>query len=201
MNEEAFEKTNWNWQFHLFQQRVGEWVDYQFSNFQQDLPKLPDWSISPEVWNLLKILFWVILGAFIIWVIWRLWQELSPYIETWLARLNNSQTSANKINYHQQSLKVLIKKAEEFYQQSNYKEACRYLYLAMLQQLHDKAIILQQPSRTDGEYLELLTSTINPIQAYETLITTHEQLCFSDHQIRVDNYQQCQQAYQDLFNA
>ncbi|WP_353930506.1 DUF4129 domain-containing protein [Okeanomitos corallinicola TIOX110] len=202
MNTEAFEKTNWSWQFYLFQRQVGEWLDYQFSKFQQNLPELPPgWSISPWMWELLKILFWVILSLFVIWVIWHLWQEFNSYIYAWLARFNNSQESADKVNYRELSISFLISKSEEFYQQKNYREACRYLYLATLQQMHEKAIALQQPSRTDGEYLTLLTSNITAVQPYETLITTHEQLCFSEQQIRAENYQQCQQAYQELFNS
>ncbi|TAE54338.1 MAG: DUF4129 domain-containing protein [Nostocales cyanobacterium] len=201
MNTEAFEKTNWSWQFYLFQMRVGEWLDYQFSRFQKSLPKLPSgWEISPEMWYLLNILFWVILAVFVIWVIWRLWQEFGTYIYAWLAKLDNFQISDKNVSYRQLSSNILIKKAQEFYQQSNYREACRYLYLAMLQQLHEKAIAPQQPSRTDGEYLQLLNSKTNAIQPYETLITTHEKLCFSDQQILPENYQQCEQAYQDLFD-
>jgi Domain of unknown function (DUF4129) len=202
MSTDAFEKTNWGWQFYLFQQKVGEWVEYQFSRFQQNLPELPTgWSISPWVVELLKILFWLVLGLFVAWIGWRLWQEFSPYIYSWLARFGNSPSSQSKINSRESSIKFLLTKTQEFYSQGNYGEACRYLYLAMLQQLHEKAIALQQPSRTDGEYLQLLSSTVTPIQPYETLITTHEQLCFSNREILAENYQQCQQAYQELFNS
>jgi hypothetical protein len=202
MNSETFEKTNWGWQFYLLQQRVGEWLDYQFSRFQRSLPKLPDgWSFSPWVVELLKILFWLILALFVVWVIWRLWQEFSPYIYALLAKLNGADMLPSKANSHQTSISFLLTQAQEFHHQGNYREACRNLYLAMLQQLHEKAIAPQQPSRTDGEYLQLLTSTITAVQPYETLITTHEQLCFSERQILAENYQQCHQAYQELFNS
>ncbi|BAZ83033.1 DUF4129 domain-containing protein [Sphaerospermopsis kisseleviana CS-549] len=202
MNTDAFEKTNWVWQFYLFQEKVGEWFEYQFSRFQKTLPELlPGWSISPWVAELLKILFWLILGLFVVWVIWRLWQEFNTYIYAWLARFDHAFISQNKNQANELSISLLLTKAQEFYQQGNYQEACRYLYLAMLQQLHEKAIAPQQPSRTDGEYLQLLTSSVTPVQPYETLITTHEQLCFGNNEILAENYQQCHQAYQELFNS
>jgi hypothetical protein len=202
MSTDAFEKTNFGWQSYLFQQRVGEWVEYQFSRFQRTLPELPSgWSISPWVMQLLKILFWLILVLFVAWIGWRLWKEFSPYIYSWLGRVANSPSSGQKTNSRETSIKFLLTTSQEFYRQGNYQEACRYLYLAMLQQLHEKAIALQQPSRTDGEYLQLLNSTQTPIQPYETLITTHEQLCFGNSEILAENYQQCQQAYQELFNS
>ncbi|MHC5725198.1 MAG: DUF4129 domain-containing protein, partial [Nostoc sp.] len=42
---------------------------------------------------------------------------------------------------------------------------------------------------------------VTPIQPYETLITTHEQLCFGNAEILPDNYQQCRQAYREISQA
>ena len=84
------------------------------------------------------------------------------------------------------------------YRQGNYSEACRCLYIATLQQLHEKKILRHKSSRTDGEYLQLLQLSVTPIQPYETLITTHEQLCFNNTEVQEENYQQCQQAYREI---
>ncbi|MEA5619699.1 DUF4129 domain-containing protein [Cronbergia sp. UHCC 0137] len=201
MSTDAFEKTSWSWQFYLFQQQVGQWLEYQFSRFERVLPELPSgWSISPWVADLLKLLFWLVLGLFLVVISWRLWQEFSPYLYSWLAGLENSHVSQRKVDSGESSISFLLTRGHEFYLQGDYREACRYVYLAMLQQLHERAIALQQPSRTDGEYLQLLNSIVSPIQGYETLITIHEQLCFNNTDILPENYQQCQQAYRELFN-
>jgi hypothetical protein len=198
MSTEAFAKDGWDWQFSLFQQKIGEWVEYQFSQFQGTLPELPTWSLSPQMTQVLKILFWVVLGLFLAWVAWRLWQEFYPYIYSLLDKISNSGNSRSNTSVREPSGAILLTQAQEFSRQGNYREACRCLYLAMLQHLHEKAIALQQPSRTDGEYLQLLSTSVTPIQPYETLITTHEQLCFSNAEILPDNYQQCQQAYGEI---
>jgi hypothetical protein len=206
---DAFEKTNWNWQISQFQQQVGEWWEYQFYRLGQAIPELPGgWSISPWVGELLKYLFWLILGLFVAWVIWRLWREFSPYLYSWLSRGGSFRDFGVKSPSNELSIAVLLERSQQFYRQGNYREACRYIYLAMLQQLHQQAIsndkpqgvyAPHKPSRTDGEYLQLLRSAVTPIQPYETLITTHEQLCFSNTEILPDNYKQCQQAYQEIF--
>lgn len=200
MNTAAFEKTSWSWQFNLFQQQVQEWLEYQFSRFENTLPELPSGSISPWVVELLKILFWVTLVLFSAWLVWRLWQVFNPHLYSWVAKFDKSRISQLDSKSRELSIKFLLGKGQEFYQQGNYREACRYLYLAMLQQLHEQAVLAQEPSRTDGEYLQFLTATVTPMQPYETLITTHEQLCFSEHEILAENYQRCDQAYQQLFN-
>lgn len=202
MNTNGFEKTNWGWQLYLFQKQVEEWFEYQFSGFQETNPELhPGWSISPWVVELLKILFWLILGLFMVWVIRGLWQEFNPYIYSWWAKFDHASISQKKNQPDYLSISLLLNKSQEFYQQGNYREACRYLYLAMLQQLHEKAIALEQPSRTDREYLQLLTSTVTSVQPYETLIITHERLCFGNNEIFAENYHQCRQAYQEMFKS
>ncbi|MBS9386206.1 MAG: DUF4129 domain-containing protein [Dolichospermum sp. BR01] len=200
MTTDAFEQTNWVWEFSLFQQQVGEWIEYQFSRFQKTLPELPPgWSINPWLGELLNILFWLGLGLFVVWIGWRLWQEFNPYIYAWLNAMSNSPGFRTKADSRETSIALLLNQAQEFHQQYNYTEACRCVYLAMLQQLHEQAIARQQPSRTDGEYLQLLKSSVTLIQPYQTLITTHEQLCFSEHEMLAENYQQCWQAYQQIF--
>lgn len=201
MSTDAFEKTNWGWQFSQFQQQVGEWVEYQFSRFQKALPELPEWSINPWLGELLKLLFWLVLGLLVTWIVWRLWQEFSPFVYSWLAGVRNPTDAGAKNPSRELSISLLLTQAQEFSRQGNYREACRCVYLALLQQLHEKAIALQQPSRTDGEYLQLLGLTVTPMQPYETLITTHEKLCFGNTEILPENYQQCRQAYRELFNA
>ncbi|MBO1048482.1 MAG: DUF4129 domain-containing protein [Dolichospermum sp. DEX182a] len=200
MTTDAFEQTNWVWEFSLFQQQVGEWIEYQFSRFQKTLPELPPgWSINPWLGELLNILFWLGLGLFVVWIGWRLWQEFNPYIYAWLNAMSNSPGFRTKADSRETSIALLLNQAQEFHQQYNYTEACRCVYLAMLQQLHEQAIAQQQPSRTDGEYLQLLKSSVTLIQPYQILINTHEQLCFSEHEMLAENYQQCWQAYQQIF--
>ncbi|HLO86751.1 MAG TPA: DUF4129 domain-containing protein [Nostocaceae cyanobacterium] len=194
--EDGFEKTNWGWQMSLWRRQVGEWIEYQFSRVD---PSLPDrWSLSPIVVEILKSLFWIALGLFVAWLVWLLWQEFGIHVLAWLNKWNDSALEKAKINTQESSISFLLSQARQFAKQGNYREACRHLYLAMLQQLHEKAIAPQKPSRTDGEYLKLLRNTITPVQPYETLITTHEQLCFANREIIAENYQQCQQAYQEL---
>ncbi|WP_026732774.1 DUF4129 domain-containing protein [Fischerella sp. PCC 9605] len=202
MTTDSFEKTSWGWQISLFQQQVGEWFEYQLSRFDATLPELPSgWSIDPWFISLLKFLFWLGLGLFLAWLVWQLWREFSPYLYSWLARGSNLNNSDAKVQDNELSVANLLARSQEFYRQENYREACRCLYLAMLQHLHEKAILPHKKSRTDGEYLQLLGLSRPQIQPYETLITTHERLCFGSTEILPENYEQCQQAYQEIVNS
>jgi hypothetical protein len=200
MSTEAFAKTSWEWQLSQFQQQIGEWLEYQFYRFERVLPKLsPDWKLSPWVTNLLSFLFWLVIALFLAIVIWRLWREFSPYIYAWLGNNGNSGRFRSKVPSENVSVTTLLERSQKLYRQGNYREACRCLYLAILQHLHDTKILLHQPSRTDAEYLQLLrSSSQTSIQPYETLMATHEQLCFGNGEMSPENYEQCRQAYREI---
>ncbi|MDZ8053145.1 MAG: DUF4129 domain-containing protein [Aulosira sp. ZfuVER01] len=199
MSTDTFEKTSWDWQLSQLQQQVGEWIEYQFSRLESALPGLPPgWSISPWLSELLKLLFWLVIGLFVVWLVWLLWREFSPYVYSWLTGRNNQTAAGTTITTSELSVSVWLARSQEFYYQGNYREACRCLYHAILQQLHDTSVVRHQPSRTDGEYLQVLRSSVTPIHPYETLITTHEQLCFGDVEILPENYENCQQAYREI---
>ena len=199
MPTNSFEKTSWDWQLSQLQQQVGEWIEYEFSRFKSALPPWTQgWSISPWLANVINFLFWVVLGAFLVWLVWILWREFRPYIYSWLSARGNDRANRSTIISDEFSVGLLLERSQQFYRQGNYPEACRCLYLAMLQHLHDRSVIRHQPSRTDGEYLQLLRSSVTPIQPYETLITTHEQLCFGNAEILPENYEHCQQAYREI---
>jgi Domain of unknown function (DUF4129) len=199
MPTDTFEKTSWDWQLSVLRQQVGEWTEYEFSRFQSAIPEWPqEWSISPWLGKVLNLLFWLIVGGFLVWLVWRLWGKISPYIYSWLRRSGNNLTSNPTIVSNELSVGLCLERSQQFYRQGNYREACRCLYLAMLQHLHDHSVIRHQPSRTDGEYLQLLRSAVSPIQPYETLITTHEQLSFGNAEILPENYEHCQQAYREI---
>ncbi|MBD2345575.1 DUF4129 domain-containing protein [Anabaena subtropica] len=197
MSTETFEKSSLDWQVSQFQQQVGEWFEYQSYRFEQALPDWsPGWKLAPWVANLLNFLSWLLLGLFLSVVIWRLWVLFNPYVYSWLN--SSSARSRARVSTPDISVAKLLERSQVLYHQGNYHEACRCLYLAILQHLHDTKIIPHQPSRTDSEYLQLLHLSATPLQAYETLITTHEQLCFGNAEILPENYEQCRQAYQEI---
>jgi Domain of unknown function (DUF4129) len=200
MPVETFEKTSWDWQLEQMKQQVGEWIEYQFSRFNLALPEWDgrEWSIDGQLLlKLLNSLFWLLLGFFLVWIGWRLWQEFSPYIHSWFGTRNSTEIRESNRS-SDLSPASLLGRSHEFYRQGNYREACRCLYLAMLEQLHETKVLPHKKSRTDGEYLQLLRLSVTPIGPYETLIITHEQLCFGNAKIESENYLQCQQAYQEI---
>ncbi|MGD1913335.1 MAG: DUF4129 domain-containing protein [Rivularia sp. (in: cyanobacteria)] len=213
MAKAEFQKTSWDWQVSLFQQKAAEaweyqqkrlfdWLESIFSPFKYILPDVsPEWTLNDRVLDILKILFWVALGLFLAWIAFQLWREFRPYFYTWWREIDRVGTRDKKTTQTELSSSTWLLRSQDFYRQGNYSEACRCLYLSTLQYLHERGILPHKRSRTDGEYLQLLESSASSMQPYETLITTHEQLCFDNSEIVSDNYEQCQQAYQQIIGA
>ena len=57
--------------------------------------------------------------------------------------------------------------------------------------------MVHQPSRTDGEYLQLIQQLPQPAP-YETVIAIHQQLYFGNAEASQSTFEQCQQAYQQI---
>jgi Domain of unknown function (DUF4129) len=188
----SFEKNSFDWQLHQLQQQGMEWLERLLSNWSgtpgQSEPQLPDW--------LLRGLFWLMVIGAASFVGWQLYRLLRPYLAVRLSRLGR-QPRQPLPQPELRSLPEWLERSRTAQQQGNYREACRALYMAALQQLSDRSLIDQQASRTDGEYLRLLP-TIERSQPYQVLIQTHERLCFSESDISVEQFDRCWQAFQQL---
>ncbi|HEY9691551.1 MAG TPA: DUF4129 domain-containing protein [Oculatellaceae cyanobacterium] len=197
MATEEFEKTNLGWRLQQLQQQLGEWIELQFTK-----RNIPDWSIPEWLKNLLfhswlsKAVFWGIVAFLVTWIGWQLWRVWGSSLSALPGKLRNlDQQSTNKVR--ELTVSDWLKRSQTFQRQGNYSEACRCLYMAMLQQLNDTGIVPHQPSRTDGEYLQLIQD-LPEYGSYETLLTTHQQLCFGNAEISTAEFEQCQQAYRAI---
>lgn len=190
-----FEKTSLGWQLQLLQMRLSEWYArlFQLPSNGNDQPA-PDWSL-PE-W-LPKALFWMVVIPLGLWVLWQLYQLLSPYFRPG-GLLWQGQAIAKATQPPGTSLTPAqwLERSRTYAQQGNYREACRALYMAALQQLAERDVVPDEPSRTDGEYLNLLQTLPNP-RPYQVLFRTHERLCFSQTPITQATFSQCEQAYRE----
>lgn len=194
----GFEKTNFGWQIKQWQQQISEWLEARLFPAINDAIGRPNWSIPNWFWQLLTWIFWLALGLLAAWLLWQLWQFLLPYLSNIGSNVNRTSDRSNQIEPSRTyTAAEWIKRSQRFQQQGNYTEACRALYMAMLQTLNDSQIVPHQISRTDGEYLRLLQNSPQA-QLYQLLIATHERLCFNGEPISSQVFADCQQAYQAL---
>jgi hypothetical protein len=191
---ENFQDNGLGWQLQQLRRRIGEWIEVQFSFPEWDGIDGPDPVTLPE-W-ITQAAFWIITTLLLIWVLRQLVIGLRPYAQQWQMpwdrRDRTSPSSSSDLpasHWLQQALR--------YQQQGNYAEACRALYLATLQQLHEAQTIPQQHSRTDGEYLKLVNQLPQP-RPYQLLIRTHERLCFSRTPITGEIWQRCRRAYEEI---
>jgi Domain of unknown function (DUF4129) len=195
MSASTFEKTNWGWQFQQFQQGIGEWLELQLSRNQPNLPNVSvaDW-VGELIWLVLRVGFWLILGWLLIWLALQILKTLDPYFYSWRLQMSGGANEGGAKLHKAVSLQEWLLRAQQQYHRGNYREAVRALYMAMLQRLNDTGIAPHEASRTDGEYGNI-TQTLPQQAAYQTLLKTHERLCFGNGEIPKTDYEQCQQAY------
>lgn len=201
MANSEFEKSNLGWDIQQLQQKISQWWEWQLRQFNPDLPNIdlntPSWGWLQFLWFTVRSIMIVALVLLISWALWRLWKLLQPYLYELQEKTLEKYQQPIQREY---SLDELLKRSQQFQIQGDYYQACRYIYLAMLQQLHERGTIPQQISRTDGEYLDLILQLPQP-DPYETLLEIHQQLCFGDQTASPSLLATCQNAYQDIVDS
>ncbi|MBW4519204.1 MAG: DUF4129 domain-containing protein [Scytolyngbya sp. HA4215-MV1] len=191
----SFERNNPQWQLQQLGRQIGEWIELQFSKLApKNESGLPQWQIPSEFW---EVLFKVCVLLMVLTLIWQVARLLSPYLKQLEHRVKSKAFNQATEPALPPSLTNWLRRARDQQRQGNYREACRALYMAMLQRLHDTQQVLHQPSRTDGEYRQVV-QTLPKAQACQLLINTHEQVWFGDSASSAEIFDLCQKAYREI---
>lgn len=198
MNEDfpgEFRENGLGWQLHQAQQRIGEWFEAQFAlPATPDMPT-PDWQTP--LW-LLRGFMVLLVAGFMGWLLWQLYRVTLPYWQAWM-RERSPRLPGPSAEIPVYSVNEWVERSRLARQSGNYRDACRGLYMAMLQHLNERGMVSLEDSRTDGEYRRLLPQG-NP-QPYQLLLNIHERLCFSSLPISVEDCDRCWLAYQEIERA
>lgn len=193
-----FERTSFGWQIQKTIQQIQEWLE---SLFDSDLPSsapLRHWAWPDLLAEILLRGLQVLLAGLLLWVLWQVLSMLIPRLRQLRpvgSRSSSSSTQPRTVEAWMQSARIAQA-------QGNPRQACRCLYLALLCYLGEHQGLPDQPSRTDGEYLRLLsTGGAEPAPAYQLLIQTHERLCFDrSTPISSDTADRCFQALAQILS-
>jgi hypothetical protein len=196
MASDRFEKNSIGWQLQQVKQSVGEAIEQFLSNLRLN-PQSPDPKAKPPNidWNWLAywryFLVTVVILLLVVWLVWWLWPIARGAIERWQQREGPMEPGQQ---VPQRSASLLLQDARDYSGRGNYREACRALYLATLQQLNDRKILQHQLSRTDGEYARMV-EPLNTAQAHQTILNIHEQITFRPGPVDAATFEACERAY------
>lgn len=187
----SFERTSLGWQVWLWQRQVAEWWERSFPRLERIGPwSLPPWLLTPQLYQALA-------GLLLLFGLWQLYRALSPYLNWSLVKSLDVIPFAGRALPREMTVNQWLARSQTLAAQGNYREACRALYYATIQRLDQTGLITNHPSRTDGEYLNLVQS-LPSSDAFQCLFHTHEQLHFSQAAVSADTFSRCQAAYQAI---
>jgi hypothetical protein len=181
------------WQIRQAVRQFQEWLEYQFSRVDLEGPDLPQWSWPAD---LARGLFWALVVGLGLWLSWLLYRAIWAYWQT-RQRGAAAQVSAPAAAAEARSALAWWREANALAQAGQYRAACRALYLAALQKLHEQHRLTFDLSRTDGEYLQVLGQAPQD-RPYVLLIRTHERNEFGNATVSEETYQRCRQAYREI---
>ncbi|MEM1310698.1 MAG: DUF4129 domain-containing protein [Cyanobacteria bacterium P01_H01_bin.153] len=182
------------WQIRQGGKNLSEWIQLQLSQGEtNETAPPPDFSFPP--WLGPFIVWGLIIGG-AIWLAWVLVQVIDQYLENRQDRPAEAQVEFIAPP-EKHSVAGWLRQAQQFEREGKWREACRALYMAALQLLHDREWIAHLPSRTDGEYLRAVQQLQKP-RPLQVLIRTHERSLFGGEVLAADNVQRCRHAYEEL---
>ncbi len=186
----TYQQSNPAWELQRLTQNLREWLEWNTGRFWDrvppvDLPQIDNW----EWWESLIFhgLIWlgIALAIAVLWFNRKAWQRYWYNLTAMDLRPSFPATPPGASYW--------VKLAHQTARQGDYYQACRHLYLAMLQMLQDQQLADQTPARTDREY-QRLTEQLPQATAYATLFTIHQELCFGQQQASLQLFQDCQEA-------
>ncbi|MBD0333945.1 MAG: DUF4129 domain-containing protein [Cyanobacteria bacterium Co-bin13] len=190
----AYNTNSPGWQIRQTVRQFQEWFEYQFSKVDLAGPDLPQWSWPAD---LARGLFWVLVGGLSLWLSWLLYRAiLASWQQRQARRAAQPAPQAVPVPDFRSAL-AWWREANALAQAGQYRAACRALYFAALQKLHEQQRLAYDPSRTDGEYLQTLAQDPKS-RPYQLLIRTHERSEFGNAAVSAEVYQRCRQAYQEI---
>ncbi len=196
MSLSPYESTNLSWKLQKLSQQLTEWIEVQLEKIfpkRPSFPKIDVPDMSP-LWTGIGI---IILGLIVILMLWGI-KSIFKKIQQYIQSHNTSSSLTNSVGEKEITLEEWLKRSQNFQRQGDYYQACRCLYLAMLEHLHQQQLIPQQPSRTDEEYCYYILSHFPYPSPYETLLKIHQKLSFSQQEATLSDFHSCQQAYQEI---
>lgn len=188
----SFQKDSLGWQFQQWRQQMSEGFERLLYGIRPPNPEgVPSW-IPPD-W-VLQLLFWLIVLTVLGWAGWQLFRILEP----WLNREKELtvERAADDLAAPTLTAAQWVARSRQAAQQGDYKAACRALYLAMLQKLHESDRLPHDPSRTDGEVLQALPKGPQA-KPLSFLVQVHDRLWFGQVPPSKQIYDRCQRAYQE----
>ncbi|HEY9889749.1 MAG TPA: DUF4129 domain-containing protein [Candidatus Obscuribacterales bacterium] len=193
--DSSLQTNNIPWQLRQMGKNLSEWIQLQLSRGGEESPSpLP--SFEFPVW-IGQLFFWaVVLGA-VVWLAWLIVQVLDRYFERRRTQPRSQPQVKTLLSPTEHSVGEWLRRAKQFEREGNWREACRALYLAALQLLHDRQWVPHQASRTDGEYLAAIQALQQP-RPWQLLIRTHERSLFGADPLSADHLKRCRLAYEEL---
>lgn len=196
MDGDSIQTNNLAWQIRHLGKNASEWIQLQLSRGDNQGPEDPLPMLEFPAW-LGPVLFWTIAIIGVLWVAWMIVQLLDAYLSRRLG--TRVQSPEVQITQAAPDRKVgdWLRQARQFEQAGNWPAACRALYMAALQLLHDRDWVPHLASRTDGEYLQA-TRRLQQSRPLQILIRTHERSQFGAASLTSENLQRCRRAYEEI---
>ena len=144
--ESSVRTSSLPWQIRHAGKNLSEWIQLQLYRGGDEESSPSTFELPPWVGQLL---LWIVVVGATLWVAWLIAQAIDQYLQNRAGKTQLKLAVEDIPEETEHTVKEWLSLARQFEQAGNWREACRALYMATLQILHDREWLVHQASRTD----------------------------------------------------
>jgi hypothetical protein len=172
----------------------------QFDLPRHQPPVTPDWlraigRFLADNAEVLKVLFWVALGALALFILYALARRLTGAAWPW-ARRRKAEEGEEAWRPAEAPARQLLSEADLLAGQGRYSEAAHLLLHRSIEDIDSRRPDTVRPALTSRDIAALGVIPAGPRQAFQAIVMAVEKSLFGGRQLVEEDWRQCRSAYE-----
>jgi hypothetical protein len=162
-------------------------------------PQAPDWSGLEGMMPVLRILFWIVLAAFVLFVLYAIAMRLSGRQWSWPWR-RKAKEEAEDTSWRPEAgeARLLLGEADALAAKGLYAEAARLILYRSIEDIDDKRPDLVRPALTSRDICALEQIPGRPRSAFARIAAMVERSLFAGRPLLSGDWADCRAAYEEF---
>jgi hypothetical protein len=174
-------------------------IQFTMEQFRPEPP--PAW-LKPLIdaivaaWPVLRVLFWIGIGALALFLLYQLAKRLSG--ERWPWPGTGAQTSADEWRPEEGPARALLAEADRIAAQGHFDEAAHLLLFRSIEDIDARRPRLLQPALTSRDIALAPDLPDEPRRAFQSIVLMVERSLFGGRRLARPDWERCRAAYEEF---
>lgn len=174
-------------------------IQFQLQEYQP--PVTPEWLRSfgeflRAIFPVLEILFWVLLAALVLWILYAIGRRVFGADWPWRGRAAGEPVL--DLQPEQGRARTLLAEADTLAGEGRFAEAVHLLLFRSIDDIDERRPAVVRPALTSRDIAALEEIPAAPRSAFQRLVMAVERNLFAGRSLGADDWRDCRDAYQEF---